>query len=138
MAAPFQLAVVSPERILFEEEITSLVVPGGEGYLGILAHHAPIITTLKVGEIKFRTPDNKEVFMATSGGFMEVSDNKATILVDTAEFLDEIDLGRAQDELKRAENLLNLDLSSSDRELAMHSREKAKNRLAIIKKHGQN
>ena len=129
--------MVSPERILFEAEITSLVVPGGEGYLGILAHHAPIITTLKVGEIKFRTPDNKEIFMATSGGFMEVSENKATILVDTAEFLEEIDYGRAQEELKRAENLLNMDLGANEREIAAHSREKAKNRLAIMKKHGQ-
>jgi len=137
LATPFQLAIVSPERILCEQQITSLVVPGGEGYLGILAHHAPIITTLQVGEIKFRTPDNKEIFMATSGGFMEVSDNKATILVDTAEYLDEIDYGRAQEALQRAEGRLNLDLSASDRELAVHSRDKAKNRLAIIRKHGQ-
>jgi F-type H+-transporting ATPase subunit epsilon len=92
---------------------------------------------LQVGEIKYRTPDNREVFMATSGGFMEVSDNKATILVETAEFLDEIDYGRAQGELKRAENLLNLDLSRSDREVAIHSQKKAKNRLDLLRKHRQ-
>jgi F-type H+-transporting ATPase subunit epsilon len=73
--------------------------------------------------------------MATSGGFMEVSNNEATILVETAEFLEEIDYGRAQEELQRAENLLNMDLSRSDREIAEHSRRKARNRLAIIKKH---
>ncbi len=132
---PFKLSIVSPERILFEDEVVSLVVPGGEGYLGILSNHAPLISTLKVGEIKFRDKDNKELWMATSGGFIEVSNNKATILADTAEFVHEIDHGRAMKELQRAESLLNMDLSSSDREVAKHSREKAKNRLEIIKKH---
>ncbi len=131
----FKLSIVSPERILFEDEVVSLVVPGGEGYLGILSNHAPLISTLKVGEIKFRDKNNKELWMATSGGFIEVSNNKATILADTAEFVHEIDPGRAMKELQRAEGLLNMDLSSTDRELAKHSREKAKNRLEIIKKH---
>ncbi len=131
----FKLSIVSPERILFEDEVVSLVVPGGEGYLGILSNHAPLISTLKVGEIKFRDRNNKELWMATSGGFIEVSNNKATILADTAEFVHEIDHGRAMKELERAEGLLNMDLSSTDRELAKHSREKAKNRLEIIKKH---
>lgn len=131
----FKLSIVSPERILFEDEVVSLMVPGGEGYLGILSHHAPLISTLKVGEIKFRDTDNKEVWMATSGGFIEVSDNKATILADTAEFVHEIDHGRAMKELERAEGLLNMSLSSTDLEVARHSRDKAKNRLEILKKH---
>ncbi|MBK7091677.1 MAG: ATP synthase F1 subunit epsilon [bacterium] len=131
----FKLSIVSPERILFEDEVVSLVVPGGEGYLGILSNHAPLISTLKVGEIKFRDKNNKELWMATSGGFIEVSNNKATILADTAEFVHEIDHGRAMKELERAEGLLNMDLSSTDREVAKHSREKAKNRLDCIKKH---
>lgn len=133
--ASFKLSIVSPERILFEDEVTSLVVPGGEGYLGILANHAPLISTLKVGEIKYRDLSNREVWMATSGGFIEVSNNKATILVETAEFVDELDLGRAQKELQRAEGLLNMDLSASDREIAVHSRHKALNRLDCIKRH---
>lgn len=131
----FKLSIVSPERILFEDDVVSLVVPGGEGYLGILSNHAPLISTLKVGEIKFRDKNNKELWMATSGGFIEVSNNKATILADTAEFVHEIDHGRAMKELQHAEGLLNMDLSSSDREIAKHSREKAKNRLDCIKKH---
>ncbi len=131
----FKLSIVAPERILFEDEVVSLVVPGGEGYLGILSNHAPLISTLKVGEIKFRDKNNKELWMATSGGFIEVSNNKATILADTAEFVHEIDHGRAMKELQRAEGLLNMDLSSTDRELAKHSLAKAKNRLDCIKKH---
>lgn len=131
----FKLAVVSPERTLYEDSVESLVVPGGEGYLGILSNHAPIISTLKVGEITFRDKDKKEVTMATSGGFIEVSNNVATVLVDTAEFLDEIDLSRAENELKRAEEHLNLAVSGTERERALHSRDKARNRISIIKKY---
>lgn len=131
----FKLSIVSPERIMFEDEVVSLVVPGGEGYLGVLTDHAPLISTLKVGEITFRTKDNKEVAMATSGGFFEVSDNIATILTDTAEFVDQIDLSRAEDELRRAGELLNMELSRSEHEMAKHSLEKARNRLNLIKKY---
>jgi F-type H+-transporting ATPase subunit epsilon len=131
----FKLSIVSPERTLFEDNVESLVVPGGEGYLGILSHHAPLIATLKVGEITFRDTNKKEVTMATSGGFIEVSDNVASILVDTAEFLDEIDLSRAENELHRAEELLNLTVTTADHHRAIHSRDKARNRINLIKKY---
>jgi F-type H+-transporting ATPase subunit epsilon len=131
----FKLAIVSPERTLFEDSVESLIVPGGEGYLGVLSNHAPLISTLKVGEINFRDKDKKEVTMATSGGFIEVSNNTATILVDTAEFVDEIDLSRAENELKKAEQALNIPVSGSDRETAIHSREKARNRINLVKKY---
>jgi F-type H+-transporting ATPase subunit epsilon len=131
----FKLSIVSPERILFEDEVVSLVVPGGEGYLGILSNHAPLISTLKVGEIKFRDKGNKETWMATSGGFIEVSNNKATILAETAEFVEELDPGRAETELRRAEDALGLNLSDFERKSALHSKAKAKNRIECIKKH---
>jgi F-type H+-transporting ATPase subunit epsilon len=131
----FKLSIVSPERTLFEDNVESLIVPGGDGYLGILSHHAPLISTLKVGEISFRDTDKKEVVMATSGGFIEVSDNVASILVDTAEFLDEIDLSRAENELHRAEELLNITVTTADHDRAIHSREKALNRINLIKKY---
>jgi len=131
----FKLSIVSPERTLFEDNVESLIVPGGDGYLGILSHHAPLISTLKVGEITFRDTDKKEISMATSGGFIEVSDNVASILVDTAEFLDEIDLSRAENELHRAEELLNVTVTAADHDRAVHSREKALNRINLIKKY---
>jgi F-type H+-transporting ATPase subunit epsilon len=131
----FKLSIVSPERTLFEDEVESLIVPGGEGYLGILSHHAPLISTLKVGEITFRDTNKKEVVMATSGGFIEVSDNVASVLVDTAEFLDEIDLSRAENELHRAEELLNIKVTATDHDRAIHSRDKARNRINLIKKY---
>jgi F-type H+-transporting ATPase subunit epsilon len=131
----FKLSIVSPERTLFEDDVESLIVPGGDGYLGILSHHAPLISTLKVGEITFRDTNKKEVVMATSGGFIEVSDNVASILVDTAEFLDEIDLSRAESELHRAEKLLNVTVTSADHDRAIHSRDKARNRINLFKKY---
>jgi F-type H+-transporting ATPase subunit epsilon len=129
----FKLSIVSPERILFEDEIRSLIVPGSEGYLGVLAHHAPLIATLKVGKITIKDESNVEKIMAISGGFIEVSNNVATILADTVELVDEIDLERAQDALNRAQELLNLDVSNVEKERARHSLEKARNRIALYK-----
>jgi F-type H+-transporting ATPase subunit epsilon len=131
----FKLSIVSPERIMYEDDVISLIVPGGEGYLGVLTDHAPLISTLKVGEITFKTSENREVAMATSGGFIEVSDNVASILVDTAEFVEQIDMTRAEAELRRAGELLNMELSPPDRETAKHSHDKAHNRIELIKKY---
>ena len=133
----FKLSIVSPERILFEDEVQSLVVPGGEGYLGILSHHAPLISTLKVGEIKYIGRDNTEVTLATSGGFFEVSNNIATILAETVEFVSEIDLPRAESKLHQVEELLGTNLLGFELQTAKHSLSKAKNRIALCKKRNQ-
>jgi F-type H+-transporting ATPase subunit epsilon len=129
----FKLSIVSPERILFEEEIESLVVPGSEGYLGVLSHHAPLIAGLKVGKITLRNQENVEKTLAISGGFIEVSDNQATILADSVEFVDEIDLSRAESRLQRAQELLNMEVSDQERLRAQHSLEKARNRIKLAK-----
>ncbi len=129
----FKLSIVSPERILFEDEIRSLVVPGSEGYLGVLSHHAPLIATLKVGKITIKDEENHETILAVSGGFIEVSDNTATVLADTVEFVDELDLNRAEDALRRAQELLNMELTSDEKLRAQHSVEKARNRINLYK-----
>lgn len=92
----FRLSIVTPEKTFYDAEISSLVVPGTEGYLGILSHHAPLITALKPGRIEFRDADDKVKLAAVSGGFLEVSNNVATLLADAAEFADDIDIERAQ------------------------------------------
>ena len=81
--AAFKLSIVTPEKIFYEAEVESLSVPGSEGYLGILAHHAPLITAIKPGKIEFRDTEDQIHQLAVSGGFLEVSGNIATILADS-------------------------------------------------------
>ena len=86
MPASFHVNIVLPSRIAYEGDIESLVVPAQEGYLGVLAHHAPIIAQLKPGKITLRDSNDKIInFNLKSNGFLEVSDNKATLLLDSLE-----------------------------------------------------
>lgn len=96
MATPFKLSIVTPEKVYYEADVVSITVPGSEGYLGILANHAPLITAMKCGRIEFRDDEDKVQVLAVSGGFLEVSSNVATILADTVEAADEIDIERAR------------------------------------------
>ncbi|MGI6685661.1 MAG: F0F1 ATP synthase subunit epsilon [Bacillota bacterium] len=97
--------VVTPEKIVFSAEVDSLIVPAALGYLGILPNHAPMVTALDIGVIKFKT-EGKTKKMAISGGFMEVINNKAVVLADTAELGDKIDLARAEEAKERAKKRL--------------------------------
>lgn len=102
----FHLSIVTPEKIFYEAEVKSLILPGSEGYMGVLPDHAPIITILKPGKLQFRDADDKLHVMAITNGFLEVSRNKANLLVEAAEFADDIDLERAETARKRAKNAL--------------------------------
>ena len=86
MAALFNLKVLLPNKVLYDDDISSLVVPAENGYLGVLAHHAPIIARLKPGNITLRDSSGAITRLASTGsGFLEVSGNKATLLVDSLE-----------------------------------------------------
>ncbi len=113
----FHLSIVTPEKIYCEAEINSLVVPGTEGYLGILSHHAPLISSLKPGKIEYKDSENKEIVLAVSGGFIEVSDNKVTILADAVETTDEIDIKRAQAARDRAKDRIGKKSSEADTDI---------------------
>ena len=131
----FTLKLVTPQRKLLESEAVALQVPGSEGYLGILAHHAPLITTLQPGRLDVRVPGGTSRSFAVSGGFLEVSGNRATVLADSAERIEEIDRARAESSLKRAEQRLEAagsGDSSVDRARALRSLARAKNRLAWV------
>ncbi|HHZ16112.1 MAG TPA: F0F1 ATP synthase subunit epsilon [Peptococcaceae bacterium] len=105
MAENLTLEVVTPERILLKEESYSIIVPATEGLMGLWPNHAPIITGLNPGIIKYRQNDNMRV-LAIGGGFMEVSDNKVSILADSAELPEEIDVTRAAAAKERAQKRL--------------------------------
>lgn len=121
MADKILMEVVSPERLVIREEIESLIVPASGGYLGVLPGHAPLITGLVPGVVEYKA-EGSTTKMAISGGFMEVYANKATILADTAERREEIDLERAKRAKERAERRLReraADLDVQRAELAL-------------------
>ncbi len=97
-----QLDVVTPERILLSEPVTHVRAPGITGSFGILNNHAPLVTELGVGELRYRSQRGDEHRMAVSGGFLQVSENHVTVLADTAERAEEIDVDRARRALERA------------------------------------
>lgn len=100
-----KLEVVTPERKVLSEDISSLIVPAIQGSLGILPNHAPMISGLEPGVVKYKVAGDYEK-MSISGGFLEVSDNKVSILANTAELAEEIDVKRAQAAKERAEKRL--------------------------------
>lgn len=105
MADSLKLDVVTPDRTLLSSEISSLVVPAVDGYLGVLPHHAPMIVGLVPGVVKYKN-GGKPGYLAIAGGFMEVGPAAVTLLADTAERADEIDKERAQAAKDRAEKRL--------------------------------
>jgi F-type H+-transporting ATPase subunit epsilon len=103
---PIQCDVVSVERIVFSDSVDMVLAPGVDGVLGILPHHAPLLTTLVPGEITIRKAGQEDVFMAVGGGFIEVRPDRVTILADSAERAEEIDIERAEAARRRAEERL--------------------------------
>ena len=97
--------IVSQDRTVFQGDVDIVVLPGAAGEMGILPHHAPVLTTLKYGVIKVRY-NNKEELFAVAGGVAEVQPTIITILADAAENIEEIDIVRAKAAKKRAEDAL--------------------------------
>jgi F-type H+-transporting ATPase subunit epsilon len=93
--------IVSQDRTVFEGDVDIVVLPGAAGEMGILPHHAPILTTLKYGVVKVRRSGKEEIF-AVSGGVAEVQPSIVTVLADAAENVDEIDIARAETAKERA------------------------------------
>jgi F-type H+-transporting ATPase subunit epsilon len=99
---PLKLSIMTPECQVYSEEVDMVIAPGIEGQLGILPHHAPLLTALTYGELRVRRGDEEEIF-AISGGFLEVQPNHVIVLANTAEHAEEIDLARAKASRRRAE-----------------------------------
>jgi F-type H+-transporting ATPase subunit epsilon len=104
--AQLRCEVVTAERTVFEADVDMVVAPGIVGELGILPHHAPLITALTFGELVLRREGQADEFIAIGGGFMEVGPEHVTILADSAERAEEIDEARAEEARARAEELM--------------------------------
>lgn len=130
--------IVTPEKTVIEEEVYQATLPVSGGEVTILPHHMPYIGALQAGEIVLRQEQNgEEMSLATSGGFVEFHDDTLTILADTAERAEEIDLARAEEARKRAEDLKKERLVMDDEEYARTAAmiEKEFARIKVARKH---
>jgi F-type H+-transporting ATPase subunit epsilon len=122
--------VVTAERKLYSGEADMVIAPGSEGQLGILPRHASLLTTLKVGEMLIKLGGAEEPFFV-SGGFLEVSNNKVTVLAESAEHAEEIDQARAEAARRRAQEYLAQAQSDVERADLVGALERAVSRLHV-------
>lgn len=127
----YHLCLATPEKVILNGDVRSLIAPGAAGYLEILTNHAPIITSLIPGKLEVTDKAGKKLIWILSGGFLKVSHNQALLLADAVELPSEIDVNRAEVALKRAREAL----ASSRPELnvarAKEAKRRAKNRLKV-------
>ena len=103
--SPVKLDIVTAERRVFSDDVDEVVAWGVEGQMGILPHHAPLMTMLRPGELLIKKGGEEE-YMAIAGGFLEVRSDKIIILADACERAEEIDVARAEEAKHRAEETL--------------------------------
>jgi F-type H+-transporting ATPase subunit epsilon len=102
---PLHLEIVTPEKLAYQDDVDSVQLPGSEGELGVLPHHAPLITTLGAGELRLRKGGEEESF-AIVGGFLQVLPDKVVVMAETADLASEIDLEKAQEARRQAEQAI--------------------------------
>ena len=102
---PLHLEIVTPERLAYSDTVDSVVLPGAEGEMGVLPHHAPLLATLGVGELRIRKGGEEE-FFAIAGGFVQVRPDKVVVMAETADMASEIDVEKAQEARREAERAL--------------------------------
>lgn len=133
MARKFKVEIVTPEKLVFSGEAESLVVPADRGYLGVLAGHAPLLAALQAGEILMRR-EGGETRFATSGGFMEVTPLRTSLLTESAEEVGAIDAARAEKSRQRALDRIASAEKGVDKARARAALERAQNRLRAASK----
>ena len=132
----FTLTIVTAEREVFSQEVDALVAPGIDGQLGILPNHAPLMTQIKPGEMTIRS-GNEENVLAVTGGFLEVLNNRVTILADTAEMDVGIDLERAELALERAQERVETRAADVDLTRALAAFQRAQIRVGLARRRGR-
>ncbi len=129
---PLHLEVITPERRVYEDDVDMVIAPGSEGYLGILPHHAPLLTALGPGEFRVKKGGLEEV-LAVFGGFMDVRADRVVVLTEAAEPAEEIDTQRAQEARDRAQQALALagTMSAADEARARAALQRALVRIRV-------
>ncbi|MDP2936452.1 MAG: F0F1 ATP synthase subunit epsilon [Dehalococcoidia bacterium] len=117
-----KIEIITAERVVLQDEVDMVVAPGIDGQLGILPHHVPLLTSLQLGELRLKK-GSEEISLAITGGFLEVQPDRVVVLADAAEREEEIDVARAEQAKKRAEERLSfrtgeMDLARADVSLA--------------------
>ncbi len=131
---PMMLEIITAERQVFSDEVDMVVAPGIDGQLGILPRHAPLMTMLKPGALTVRKAGEEDMYVAVSGGFMEVLGNRVSILADACERSDEIDEERAQQAVQRAQERLANRSEDMELERAMASLKRAQVRVDLVRR----
>ncbi|MDA0265344.1 MAG: F0F1 ATP synthase subunit epsilon [Chloroflexi bacterium] len=130
---PMTLEIITAERQVYSDEVDMVIAPGFDGQLGILPRHAPLMTMLKPGELTVRK-DGVDMYVAVSGGFMEVLGNHVSVLADACERSDEIDEERAQQAMQRAQESLANQGSEMELQRAMASLQRAQVRVNLVRR----
>jgi len=130
----FHFEIATPERVVYSDDVESVTVPTVDGEITVLAHHLPLVTVLKAGELVIKKGNDVHPY-AIGGGFLEMDGTKLTVLADTTEHISEIDEQRADEARKRAEELKGK--AANDVEYAKISAklERDLNRLRIVRKY---
>jgi F-type H+-transporting ATPase subunit epsilon len=110
---PIRLEVITPERVVLTDDVDMVIAPASEGYVGILPHHTPMLTTLGPGELRVKKGGTEET-LAIFGGFMDVRPDRVIVLTDAAEHAGDIDEARAQAARERAQRVLSEGVTGPD------------------------
>jgi F-type H+-transporting ATPase subunit epsilon len=132
MAIPqrLKLEIVTPDQAIAHEEVDEVQIPGADGYFGVLPGHTPLLAAMQVGQLWYRKGEEKH-YLSIAFGFAEVLPDQVRILADTAERAEEIDLVRAEQEWKDAEQAMKSAQAAADLEKARLSMMKALSRLQV-------
>ena len=131
MADTFQLQLVTPERVLIDEQVTAAYIPGRSGYFGVLAGHAPLLSALDPGVLTFEGGGSGDREFFVDGGFVEVFENHVRVLADHAEPRQSVRAGNAQQQLDEGSEALRKAQTPHEVEAAMTTVKRAQARLDV-------
>ena len=131
--ATIRLEIVTPEKMVFSDDVDLVLAWGVEGQLGILPHHAPLMTILQPGDLLIRK-EGKEEYLTISGGFLEVRPDKVVVLADACERAEEIDVTRAEEAKRRAQEVLKTAATGVDAAAAEAALRRSLARLKAVEK----